>query len=173
MKAFKNTKGGEILEQSKVAQLVSENMETIFAFSMSRLNNRQDAEDLSSEILMQILKSSKNLRDDNAFYGYMWSIAKNVYKRYLSKTNNNCLEFDEIYCGNIWTTPEYDYLYKEAIDILRRELSLLSEQYRNVTVLYYCQNKSCSEISQEVTISVDMVKYYLFKARKILKKVLV
>ena len=158
------------MEQPKIAQLVSENMKTIFAFSMSRLNNRQDAEDLSSEIIMQILKSSKNLKDDKAFYGFIWSIAKNVYKRYLRNNKKSCVELDDGYMGNIWITPEDDYLDKEELYILRRELSLLSEQYRNVTVLYYCQNKSCSEISQELAISVDMVKYYLFKARKILKE---
>ncbi len=56
------------------------------------------------------------------------------------------------------------------IPLLRRELSLLSKQYREATVAYYIYHKSCSEISTDLGISMEMVKYYLFKTRKILKE---
>lgn len=51
-----------------------------------------------------------------------------------------------------------------------RELSLLSKQYREIIVAYYFTGKSCSEISADLGISTEMVKYYLFKTRKILKE---
>ena len=54
--------------------------------------------------------------------------------------------------------------------ILRRELSLLSKQYREVSIQYYIEKKSCTVIAREMNISEEMVKYYLFKTRKILKE---
>lgn len=54
--------------------------------------------------------------------------------------------------------------------LLRRELSLLSQTHREVCVAYYAGRKSCSRIAEEQGISVEMVKYHLFKTRKLLKE---
>ena len=56
------------------------------------------------------------------------------------------------------------------IYLLRRELTLLSEKYRKATIMYYIDGRSCSEISSALAISESMVKYLLFKSRKILKE---
>lgn len=57
-----------------------------------------------------------------------------------------------------------------ALYLLRRELTLLSDKYRKAVVLYYIENKSCSEISNHLSISESMVKYLLFKSRQTLKE---
>ena len=57
----------------------------------------------------------------------------------------------------------------EEIYRLRRELSLLSKMHREVSVMYYVKNMSCSEIAKAQNISIEMVKYHLFKTRKLLK----
>ena len=69
-----------------------------------------------------------------------------------------------------WDTPESEVIHREELQLLRRELALLSSQYREATVAYYIRNKSCAEIAHDLRISVEMVKYYLFKTRKILKE---
>lgn len=38
---------------------------------------------------------------------------------------------------------------KEELNLLRHELSLLSKQYRETTVLYYIENLSCSEVAKK------------------------
>jgi hypothetical protein len=53
---------------------------------------------------------------------------------------------------------------------LRREIALLSQLHRNVTVLYYIEERNCEEISDILNISQGMVKQHLFKIRKILKE---
>ena len=53
---------------------------------------------------------------------------------------------------------------------LRRELALLSREYRLCTVAYYFDGLSCAEIAGKYSISLEMVKYYSYKARKILKE---
>ena len=46
----------------------------------------------------------------------------------------------------------------------------MSQTHREVSVAYYIHHKTCSEIAKEQHISVDMVKYHLFKTRKLLKE---
>jgi RNA polymerase sigma factor (sigma-70 family) len=160
------------LEREKANSLIADNMKKIFSFCLNRVNNTADAEDLAGDIFVELLRSCENIRDDDSFYGFMWGVANNVYKRYLRK---NCrddgeISFDECYMGNIFNTPESIYISKEELTYLKRELSLLSGKYREATILYYIKNKSCSEISELLNISLEMVKYYLFKARKIMKE---
>ncbi|MBQ8382676.1 MAG: sigma-70 family RNA polymerase sigma factor [Clostridia bacterium] len=161
------------MEQAKAARLISEEMKNIFAFAMSRLYDKGQAEDLSQEIIVNVLASVSRLRDDDAFYAFLWKIAENTFKTYIRKRSAPTVEFDEGFMGTYIPcedSPEDQLIHKEELALLRRELSLLSSQYRAATVAYYIHNKSCSEIANEQQISVEMVKYYLFKARKLLKE---
>ena len=91
----------------------------------------------------------------------MWRIAENTFKKRIRKSNFQTIEFDESFVGTYWATPEEEYLKTEELHLLRRELSLLSKQYRETTVAYYITGKSCSEISTDFGISTEMVKYYI------------
>ena len=158
------------MEQTIAAQKLQESLKDIFAFSLSKVYDKQDAEDLTNDIILEVLSSVNRLENDSAFYGYMWKIAENTFKRYIRNKITPNVEFNENFCGVYWETPEQKCIDSEEVAILRRELTLLSKQYREATVKYYIENKSCSLISKEMNISEEMVKYYLFKTRKILKE---
>ncbi len=151
-----------------VNRLAAEHMKTVFGYAFSRLSNPNEAETLASDILYALLKSAPNLRDESKFYPFLWRIAENTFANYLrGKHPPSSDEFDES------TTPDpvqEEILLREDLALLRRELSLLSEEYRRATVLYYIEDKSCAEIAQTLETSVEMVKYYLFRARKLLKE---
>uniref|UniRef100_UPI0040575DEE sigma-70 family RNA polymerase sigma factor n=1 Tax=Acetatifactor sp. TaxID=1872090 RepID=UPI0040575DEE len=150
--------------------LIEENLHTIFAWSLSKLYDKNEAEDLTQDIICAVLKSVHRLERDEAFWGFVWKIAENTLGAKLRKKHPDTVEWDEQFCGAYWVTPEDAFMKSEEIQLLRRELSLLSNQYREVTVRYYIYGKSCSKISTELNISEEMVKYYLFKTRKILKE---
>ncbi len=157
------------MEQEKVSQLVEENMKTIFAYSLSRVSHREDAEDLAGDIILAILQSAPKLRDDNAFFGYIWRIAANTYKNYLRRKSR--ARMDEL-AEDIPSEEDLtrEVLLSEEHNTLRRELALLSKEYRECTIAYYFDGLSCAETASRLHISLEMVKYYLFKTRKILKE---
>ena len=158
------------MEHSVVIQKLTESVKDIFAFCVSRLYNKQDAEDLTNDIIVEVLSSAERLRNDDAFYGYMWTIAENTFRRFIRSKKIKETEFYPDFQGVYWDTPESKLLEDADLIVLRRELSLLSKQYREVTVRHYIENKSCTAIAKELDISEEMVKYYLFKTRKILKE---
>lgn len=170
VESFQLRTEGEILKQEKAARLLSDNLRNIFAFSLSRLYDKAEAEDLTNDIICEVLKCASRLRNESAFYSFMWRIAENTFKKRIRKSSVQIVEFDENFVGTYRVTPEAEYQKSEELKLLGRELSLLSKQYREVTVAYYLHGKSCSEISAECGISTEMVKYYLFKTRKILKE---
>ncbi len=158
-------------KQHVVYEKTTECMRTIFAFCISRTSSREEAEDLSQEIVKEVLNSAKSLRNEESFYGWMWAIANNIYKGYLRKRKKTeHSDLDENLEDSLSKTLEAELVQNEELNILRRELSLLSEHYRKATIMYYIEDKSCKHISQELEISLEMVKYLLFKSRKILKE---
>ena len=60
---------------------IAEASKTLFSYCMARTPNRWEAEDLCQDILCELVKSSARLRDERAFYAFMWSLAGNVYKQ--------------------------------------------------------------------------------------------
>jgi len=54
---------------------------TIFSYCLARTASVQDAEDLAQDILVAFLSSVQNLRDEEAFYAFMWSVAGNVTRQ--------------------------------------------------------------------------------------------
>ena len=155
-----------------VNRILQDYIEKIFAFALKRTMNRVDAEDLTQDIMFEILRSASSLKDTKAFHGWLWSIAKNTWKRWLYKRNKQTIE--SIYGLNMIMfddneRPEDTVIFKEDLNSLRREVSLLSQIQRSVTVMYYIEEKNCEEISDILNISKGMVKQHLFKARKLLK----
>lgn len=155
--------------QDEVRKFLEENMKTIFSYALSRVSDKEDAEDLAGEIILAILQSASRLKDEKAFYAYVWAIAANTYKKFLRKRNRFSYEApDEHFISDEDFFDEM--ISTEEISSLRRELALLSKEYRECTVAYYFDGLSCAEIALRFKISPEMVKYYLFKTRKILKE---
>ena len=157
------------MEQKIIAQFIEENMKTIYAYSLSRVSHKEDAEDLAGEIIIAILQSASKIKNEDAFFGYIWAIAGNTYKKFLRKRNRaQYTELDE----NMPLQIDFveDICRSEEVNNLHRELALLSREYRECTVAYYFDGLSCAETAEKLHISLEMVKYYLFKTRKLLKE---
>lgn len=157
------------MKQESAAEFIEENLKTIFAYALSRVSHREDAQDLTNDIVLAILQSEDKIKNADAFYGYVWGIAANTYRKFMRKKSRS--SYEEI-GEDISDESDFTQALLEREDVyrLRREIALLSGEYRECTVAYYYDELSCAEISSKFDISLEMVKYYLFKTRKILKE---
>ncbi len=161
------------MEQEKIVAFLEENIKTIYAYALSRMSKKEDAEELASEIILAILQDGHRVQQEEAFFGYVWSIAANTYKKYLRRQSRTAMCDLEEDCAETEDFSEavvMDLWQKEQTGKLRRELALLSKEYRECTVAYYFEELSCKEVAEKFHISLEMVKYYLFKTRKLLKE---
>ena len=155
------------MDKQELDLKIEEIAKALLSYCTARTSNHFEAEDLAQDIVVEIYKSAGNLRNTDAFYGFMWAVAGNVYKQWCrNKSKSSECELSDSF------TEEPVLFGEDAADLylLRRELTLLTEKYRRAVVLYYIENKSCSEISGHLAISESMVKYLLFKSRQILKE---
>ena len=162
-----NNKGGVKLDKQELDSKMEELGKTLLSYCTARTSNHFEAEDLAQDIIVEIYKSADNIRNVDAFYGFMWAVTGNVYKQWCRKKSKSkeCMLND-------FLSEEPALLDEDDSDLylLRRELTLLAQKYRRAVILYYIENKSCSEISNRLSISESMVKYLLFKSRQILKE---
>ncbi len=155
------------MDKQELDTKIADIAKTLLSYCAARTANQFEAEDLVQDIIVEIYKSADTIRNTDAFYGFMWAVAGNVYKQWCKAKvrNKECALTDNLFEEAVLLEDEQPELY-----LLRRELTLLSEKYRKAVILYYMERKSCSEISRHLSISESMVKYLLFKSRQILKE---
>lgn len=158
------------MTKEQMEQIVHDNMQKIYLYCLSKLEKIVDAEDVASDIVTELLQSYERIQSDEAVYGYMWTVTRNLCNNYWRRKNK--YEYQEIpdnYMGQNVITPESEYIHNEEITLLRRELSILSDKYRQVMVNYYIHGNGCEEIADKMHMSVSNVKQYLFEGRKKVK----
>lgn len=149
---------------------ISEMLDKTFAWSISRTFSREEAEELTQEILFQALKSITNLRDYRKFEPWFWRIADitlKVFKRDRAKSRN-LMSIDNVEV--LTFEDEYNFEIDEEYQILRRRIAQMSAAYRDIIVMHYYDNLSCKVISQKLGLPEGTVTYRLSMARNKLKK---
>ncbi len=166
------------MDKTTAAVIAAENMKTVFAYALHRVERPEDAEDLAQEILVSFLSNAENIRSDRAVFGYLWTIAANAVNRYRQKKAFLHQTFTDSDTAPEPVDPDSDFAtalaqaeeQAETIVSLRKALAHLGREYRTCTVAYYFEGLSCREIATREGISTEMVKYYLYKTRRILKE---
>ena len=161
------------MTKEKAAALVGENLKTLYAWALSRVSKKEDAEDLAGEIGLAVIENAHRLRYDDAFYGWFWQVARNTYANFLkerSKKSSISYDPESMPEPEADETPEIYIIQKEEYSVLYREIALLAKNHRECSVDYYFNGLSVKEISEKYSLTPESVKYYLFKTRKILKE---
>lgn len=151
--------------------ITEELMENTYLFCWKKLADKDDAKDLSQEIIvdaMLILRSGKKIEN---FYGLYWQIARNkvsdFYRRKrpvkisLESVENTLLGYDK---------SIGDFITQEELDNLSVSMNRLDSIHRDILVRFYIKNQSVKEIASELNIPTGTVTGRLSDARKKLKE---
>lgn len=159
------------MTRDTAARLVGENLKILYAWCLSRVSNREDAEDLCGDIMLAVIENAHRLRCDSAFYGWFWQVARNTYANFLKgRSKNTSCDPDSVPEPVDSDTPESIAVQKETYKALYREIAILAKNHRECSVEYYFNGLSVKEIAAKHSLTPESVKYYLFKTRKILKE---
>lgn len=152
-------------------KMIAQMSKSIFQYCLSRTSSYQESEDLSQEILLTLCESIENLRDEKAFYAFVWRTADNILKSwYRSKDKRQTAELDDTMSDGSWETLEDQAQENEQLRLITRELAHLNSNYRHAMVAYYIDGLPVGDISARFSLSKSMVKYLLFQSRKRIKE---
>ncbi len=155
-------------------RLVNEYMEKLFYFCLKKTGDRHTAEDLSQEIALCILSELHRGVKPTHFSAYVWRIARNRYARFAEKKHQEQELLSDADIGDLdlegEDSPVDDMIHTEKRNSLRRELSFIASDYRELILSYYIEDKSIREIAKLLSIPEGTVKTRLFRARNQLKE---
>lgn len=147
----------------------NEYVESIYYFCLKKVGSREEAEDLAGEICVEVLSALKRGIVIENFNAYVWRIARNVYAKWAVHKHNRLEKeyFDDDALEDAGTTENMEdaFILKDSINALRRELSLVEREYREILVAYYLNQEKISDIAKRLSIPEGTVKTKLYTGR--------
>lgn len=157
-------------------QITDDYMPMLLNWSYKKTGERERAEDLTQEVLLQILsairKSPVEIQDVEHF---VWKIAHYTWCNELrSKMRGKCcisMENLQLEDGRDFAAEYAEQEYRQELTARMRErVSRLSYLQREIMISFYLEGKSVREIAQKHQMTESAVKWHLFQTRKKLKK---
>jgi RNA polymerase sigma-70 factor, ECF subfamily len=159
-------------DKSAYMELIQPYTERLLRKAIAMTKNEDDAEDVLQDALISGYRSIGNFRADSGVYTWLYRIVINKSKDLLLKTKNRgekpisegeYLILDERmgYEKKLELNDESDYLIKK--------INLMDDVFKQVIELRYFEEMSYAEIASVLECNIGTVKSRLFKAKEILK----
>lgn len=149
--------------------------EKLFFFCLKKTGDSYEAEELASDITLNIVTALQKGTVPISFSGWVWQIARNRYsawaeRRRRVRESDSGADISDIELADEKIDLEKAWLHNEDLKLLRRELAFAASDYRNVVVAYYIEDRSVKDIGNALGLPEGTVKSKLFRARELLKE---
>jgi RNA polymerase sigma-70 factor, ECF subfamily len=158
----------------------------IYHLARRMLGNEADAEDVTQEVLLQVLRKLHTFRGDSAFPTWLHRITVNAalaHRRKLATRDERQMPdmMEQVFAGNghhtgplrPWSVrPEQQVLDRESHQVIEQAIARLPETYRDVYVLADVEGLPNAEIGDMLGLAVPAVKSRLHRARLMMRHTL-
>ncbi|MBD2861447.1 RNA polymerase sigma factor [Paenibacillus oceani] len=167
-----NSNGYADAKEDYLALLQQEYLEKLVYYALKKTGNKHEAEELAQDIAVQAVISLSNGSEPSEFAHWLWKLARNRYARWAERKHRGRLvtaiiddeQLAEFEDGG--PSVEDRLILKENISLLKRELSLLSFYYREITVAYYIRGERVQDIASNLQLPAGTIKRKLYESRK-------
>lgn len=146
-------------------------MEKTFLFCWKKISDKEEAQDLTQEIIVDallILRSGKKIEN---FYGLFWQIAHNKVVDFYRKKRPVKISLDDMENSLLGFDKSLgDYIKQEELELLSKSMTKLANIHRDILVHFYIKNQSVKEIATVLKLPTGTVTSRLSDARKNLKE---
>jgi len=144
----------------------------LFDFFCRMLGSRAGADDLVQDVFFRILKYRKTYRDDSHFKTWMFHIARNARFDYFKKHRGEVMFPEEGFdLPSHGPFPSQQFEREQEIELVKRALSKLPEEKRELLVLARYQDLKYEQIAEFLDIDVGTVKVRVHRAIKELREI--
>ncbi len=152
---------------ASLSELVTRNYESVYRYAYRLTGSAADAEDLTQQTFLTAQRKLSQLREPAAARSWLLTIARNDYLKRLKREKSNCfVTFDS-------ANEPVDHK-SAVVDIdeerLQNALAELSEEFRTVVILFYCEDLSYKEIAAQLEIPIGTVMSRLARAKRHLRR---
>ena len=154
--------------------LIEAQRKRVFYFILKHVNNRDDAEDLTQEALLQAYLSFASFQGQSSFSTWITGIALNLVRNHVNRAPQRRYCFvDEEALQDMASDagdPVAETQIDQLLERLEEELPKLPSALREALVLVAVRGLSYEEVAQVQQTTVENVKNRLFRARQALRK---
>lgn len=148
-------------------------VERVYGFAVNHTFTRDEADELSQEILITAVRELPRLKDRSKFEPWLWGIAGNTAKSFRRRMGKQRAMYsynvpEDLFRSEQCNDPEENQ--EEEYDRLRTNIAMLSAIYRDIIILHYYDGLSTKQISDRLNIPEGTITWRLSEARKKLKK---
>lgn len=159
--------------------LLDEYWDYVYGFQLKRIENENDAEDVTIQTFSKAFDKIDKYNDKYTFKTWLITISKNIHIDLIrkekssiqSKITNN--EDDKIYrIADDSPSAEDKLITEQNLAKLLRDIKKLKPHYQEVINLRYFQELSYVEISNQLNEPMNNVKVKLLRAKKLLAAII-
>jgi RNA polymerase sigma-70 factor (ECF subfamily) len=168
-----------------VEQVFRDYAPRIYNLALRMLGNEADAEDVTQDVLLQLIRKLNTFRGESAFPTWLHRITVNAalaYRRKRASHEQHHVHdpLDDLLDGsrhaapvrNWWIEPDKAAVDRETHRLIDKAIASLPEIYRDVYVLADVEGLANSEIADMLGLSVSAVKSRLHRARLLMRNAL-
>ena len=156
------------LDSGAVSELVKIIYPEIFRYFFYHTPSREDAEDLTGEVMLRMVKGLKRQKGD--FRAWIFRISRNLLTDYYRKRGKvKTIPLDEVGEGEWKREGKEDNFRPEEWN---RFLARLSPEQREVVILRFFEGYSLKEVAEIMGKGEGAVKLLQFRALKNLREIL-
>lgn len=164
-----------------IEQLMQEYGTKVLHLAYYYLKDRHLAEDVAQEVFIKAYRSWDSFRGESSAYTWLYRItvnlcrdkARSAWWRRLLPSEDPRSSADDLELALPEEDPEEAAILGDERDRLMEYVMQLPESYREVIILYYYQDLTTVEIAEVTGQNENTIKTRLFRARGILKQLLV
>ncbi len=147
----------------------------VYGFQLKRINNENDAEDITIQTFSKAFDKIATFNDQYKFKTWLITISKNIHidlirkeKKSISTDNDDTIYkvLDES------PSPEDIIITEQNLAKLLRDLKKLKPHYQEVINLRYFQELSYQEIANALNEPISNIKVKLLRAKKLLAEII-
>jgi RNA polymerase sigma-70 factor, ECF subfamily len=144
----------------------------VYRFVLRLLGSEAVAQDLTSEVFLIVWQQASRFQARSSFSTWLLAIARNKAMTELRRRHDVPDDGNNDEIADPADDPEVTYAVKQRGEILRKCLTRLSREHREIIDLVYYHEKSVQEVAEIMGIPRNTVKTRMFYARKKLSKLL-
>ncbi|MBI9044101.1 MAG: RNA polymerase sigma factor [Anaerolineaceae bacterium] len=150
------------LEPAAFGQLYDRHVQSIYRYLLSRLGNRSEAEDITSQTFLAALEQLNKYQHKGHFPAWLFSIARNKLVDHY-RNQQKQIPLDQEHPAKMVSDQVNESIQSDKIDLLRKEIDKLSESEMELLRLRFVAQLRFREIASILGRKEDTVKKTLYR----------
>ncbi len=163
-------------KQSAYKYLLDKYWKDIYRYQKSRINNQNDAEDITIQTFAKAFDNLDKYNPKYDFKNWLLMMSKQVYIDYQRKKKHQFVSLKEN--NDVFLLPDKELtaddkmILEQNLIELKKAINQLKPHYKEVIELRYFHDMSYKEIAEKIGEPLNNVKIKLLRAKKLLGELL-